>query len=268
MKILKTNSLLGEGLSYLNKRQCIIAFDILDRKAYFIDPCSNWSLTVVNIPFRGSCAMEMPDGSVIIAGDHALYHTYDFNTFEVVYQHDFPADVRMNDGRGDHLGRFWYSSMAMNGDRAVGEVFCYDPQTQLCRVMITGLTIPNAICFDQARNRGYIADSSSGLISCFDLAVEPPLLRPFVDLSSKFVVPDGAIVDSAGCLWNAQWGGGQLVRYCPEGYFLDAVDVPATQVTCPLLHNNSLVATSARMGLDEVALDLQPEAGNIFIIPL
>lgn len=268
MQILKTNSLLGEGLSYLNKRQLIIGFDILNYKVYLIDPNANWSLKTVGIPFRGSCAMELPDGGVLIAGDHALYRTDNFKNFEVVYQHDFAADVRMNDGRKDHFGRFWYSSMATRGDRAEGKVFCYNPKTQSNKMMIGGLKIPNAICFDQTLNRGYIADSSTKQIFYFDLAIEPIQLKLFADLSSQLFAPDGAIVDANGCLWNAQWGGGNLVRYSREGLLLGAIDLPVTQVTCPLLYKSYLIATSARTGLSKKELADQPEAGNIFILPL
>ena len=58
MKILKTQSLLGEGLSYFKKRKRIVCFDILDRKAYFIDPDSNWSLYSVNCRLEAAALLR------------------------------------------------------------------------------------------------------------------------------------------------------------------------------------------------------------------
>jgi sugar lactone lactonase YvrE len=268
MKILKTHSMLGEGLSYLKHAKRIIGFDILLRKIYLINPNTNWSFKVIDIPFRGSCAMELNNADVLIAGDHALYQTRDFNTFEVLIQHDFADDIRMNDGREDHLGRFWYSTMAMNADRPSGAVYCYDPRTKSSQVMIEGLTIPNAICFDQSLNRGYVADSSKRVIYYFDISSAPLELKPFLDLSSKPYVPDGAVVDSNGSVWNAQWGGSQVAQYNHNGAFINAIDLPATQVTCPLLYDDHLIVTSARIGLSQDELKHQPQAGNIFITKL
>ena len=268
MNILKTHSLLGEGLAWLNQRERVIGFDILSRNAYLIDPAADWALTVIDLPFRGSCAMETPDGGVVIAGDHGLYHTRDFSNFDVLVHHEFADDMRMNDGRADPEGRFWYSSMAMNADRPDGQVFCFDPATGSSRSVFEGLTIPNAICFDARRRRGYLADSAKKVINRFDYNDPEPELEPFIDLSSAAGIPDGAVVDDDGCLWNAQWGASRVARYSPLGELLNTIDVAASQVTCPLLVAGHLVVTSARIGLSEAVLSRQPDAGDIFIIPL
>ena len=96
MEIIKTQSYLGEGLSYFKKRKRIICFDILECRAYFIDPASNWEFTIVDLPFRGSCAFETADGKVVIAGDHGLYQTYDFRSFRQIAHHALAEDMRMN----------------------------------------------------------------------------------------------------------------------------------------------------------------------------
>lgn len=268
MKILKTHSLLGEGLAYLKTRQRIVAFDILGRKIYLIDPAKDWSFEGIDIPFRGSCAMELPNGNVLIAGDHTLYETSNFTDFDILHQHDLAPDMRMNDGREDPLGRFWYSSMAMNADRADGAVYCYDPKTKTTKTMFENLTIPNAICFDAHRGCGYVADSVIGVINRFDYSDLDPKRARFIDISSEAYVPDGAVVDDEGCLWNAQWGAARVARYSPEGNLLSTVDIAASQASCPLLHDNHLIVTSARVGLSNQELLNQPEAGNIFITPL
>ncbi len=268
MKIIETRSLLGEGLAYLPQLGRVIAFDILNRKAYLLNPLKDWALEVIDLPFRGSCAMETTDGDVLIAGDHAIYRTTNFKSFENILQHDFDEDMRMNDGQADPMGRFWYSSMAMNGDRPCGAIYCYEPLSKSNRKVFEGLTIPNALCFDVGQNRGYFADSKSGLVFAFDYMNSLPSLQLFLDLSSQPFVPDGAIVDDEGCFWNAQWGGSRVAKYSQEGKEISTINLPISQVSCPLIYNGQLVVTSARIGLSKTMLKSQPEAGNIFIIPI
>ena len=61
----------------------------------------------------------------------------------------------MNDGREDPEGRFWYSSMPMNGDRPDGEVY-FDPLVGKSITMFRGLSIPNAICLILSDTEGFV----------------------------------------------------------------------------------------------------------------
>jgi len=61
---------------------------------------------------------------------------------------------------------------------------------------------------------------------------EPAL---FTDTSGLDGSPDGAIIDSEGCLWNARYGAGKALRFSPEGDVVDEVIVDAPNVTCPCL---------------------------------
>ena len=81
--------------------------------------------------------------------------------------------------------------------------------------------------------------------------------------------PDGSTVDADGCLWNAEWGGGRVVRYTPDGRVDRAVALPCAQVTCCAFGGarlDRLFVTTARTGLDAAALAGQPHAGALFVI--
>jgi D-xylonolactonase len=43
-------------------------------------------------------------------------------------------------------------------------------------------------------------------------------------------IPDGLTVDAAGFVYSAQWYGGQVVRYDPDGKVQRRVPLPVTQV--------------------------------------
>ena len=268
MKVINTQSILGEGLEFLPSRNRVIAFDILGSKAFLLNPYQDWAVTEINLPFRGSCATELPDGSVLIAADHSLYRTEDFAQFNQVIAHELPADVRMNDGRVDPLGRFWYSTMTMNGDRQEGAIFCYDHLTGLTRTVFSSLTIPNTIAFDAVRRRGYYSDSAKKVIWAFDYEQDQPSRSVFLDFSNQDFAPDGAVVDAVGRLWNAQWGAGRVAVFSPDGHVVSYVKLPVSQPTCPLLFGDTLLVTSARLGLSPETLQSEPEAGNILVVTI
>jgi sugar lactone lactonase YvrE len=43
---------------------------------------------------------------------------------------------------------------------------------------------------------------------------------------------DGKCIDADGCLWNAEWGGGRVVRYTPAGKVDRVIEAPAANPTC------------------------------------
>ena len=83
--------------------------------------------------------------------------------------------------------------------------------------------------------------------------------------------PDGAVLDSAGRVWNAQWGAGRIACYDETGRFVEAVHLPASQITCPCFGGpdlKTLYATSAYEGLSASEMADQPESGAVFAIEM
>ena len=80
--------------------------------------------------------------------------------------------------------------------------------------------------------------------------------------------PDGSTVDAQGYVWNAQWGGSQIVRYSPDGTTDLVLPLPVSQPTCVAFGGANLdilFITSARQSLSDPALKNQPLAGSCFI---
>ncbi len=123
--------------------------------------------------------------------------------------------------------------------------------------------MPNAICFAP------VSDPDSALIRSFAYFSDTPtrkIMRQalddqgwptgapevFVDLTRERLLPDGAVIDTAGCLWSAQWGANRCARYDPAGRFLGAIDFAARQTSCPAFGGDDLATlymTSAAAGL-------------------
>ena len=125
--------------------------------------------------------------------------------------------------------------------------------------------ISNAICFAPDGSVAYFADTPCQSIHKWQLSESDgwPVGEPeqFVDLRPQNLNPDGAVVDAAGNIWNAQWGAHRVAVYDSEGNFLDQITFPASQISCPAFGGanlSTLFVTSAATGVRE------PLAGQTF----
>jgi sugar lactone lactonase YvrE len=169
--------------------------------------------------------------------------------------------VRLNDGRADPLGNFWVGSMFNNvaphggptdEHRASGNgvLFRIAPDGTVTEA-VRGIGIANTLCWSPDHRTFYSADTMKNEIRRYrydartgDISGEAV---HFAGFARGF--PDGSAIDREGCLWNARWGGGGIVRIAPDGSTLGFIPVPtANPTTCcfggPDL--KTLFVTSAR----------------------
>ncbi len=99
-------------------------------------------------------------------------------------------------------------------------------------------------CFSPDGALAYFADTPERKIE--RVALDPETGKPagdwevFVDLGGQPGFPDGAVCDSEGFVWSAEYGGGRVVRYAPDGRVDRVVTVPAPNVTCPCFGGDDL----------------------------
>lgn len=161
-------------------------------------------------------------------------------------------DTRINDGRCDRAGNFVFGTMHEGEPQErVGAFYRLNAQTLTIESLaLPGVAIPNCICFSPDGTTMYYCDSLQPHIFCCDY---PSLehQRIFSNVVGDGA-PDGACVDADGFVWNAEWGGGRVVRYNPDGRVDRVMSAPAKQTTCPVIGGPSgdmLFCTSARVDL-------------------
>ena len=91
----------------------------------------------------------------------------------------------------------------------------------------------------------------------------------FIDCRKDGINPDGSVIDSEGCIWNAQWGSSRVARYGPDGELLKTIEFDAPQASCPEFGGDqlsTLFVTSARDGMTESQLKSAPMSGSLFSI--
>lgn len=248
--------MLGEGPLWHPERAQLFWFDILAKRLLTCDEDGprHWQFDE-----HVSAAGWIDRETLLVASETALLR-FDIGTgsHETVarLEGDNPV-TRSNDGRADPFGGFWISTMGKAAEPRVGAIYRFFEGhiTQLHGDM----TIPNAICFAPDGSAVFFADTMDRRILRQELdgAGWPEgAAEVFIDLSREGLNPDGAVVDAEGCLWNAQWGASRIARYAPDGRFLSAITLPATQASCPAFGGRALTtlfATSAVEGMDAPA---------------
>ena len=261
---------LGEGALWHPERGTLFWFDILDGKLFEHDGSSqrNWKFDRMV-----SAAGWIDETRLLIASERDLF-IFDLETGSEESLVGLEADreeMRSNDGRADPWGGFWIGTMAkdQSGNKGSGQGAIYRYYQGELRMIYDALTIPNAICFSPGGAYAYFTDTPTRIIRRVTLDAEGwPSDSPedWLDLRSEKLNPDGAVVDSQGNLWNAQWGAGRVACYNPEGRFLTAIGLAAGQISCPVFggpHLSTMFATSA---YDDAPAD-DRLAGMTFSVP-
>lgn len=262
---------LGEGAVWDAATAALWWVDILNRRVHRFRPDSAegsfWEL-----PDVVTCVVPETRDTVVVALRHELARL-DLRTGRTERLAEIEPDRprnRMNDGRCDSRGRFWIGSM--RGD-ATGHASLYrfDPDGTL-HVMETGLGISNGLGWSPDETTFYLTDTPAKQIFAYRFDVRSGNIserRVFVDLAGSDAAPDGLAVDAEGCVWSAQWGGGCVIRFAPDGHEVARVDVPVKSPTScafggPELSHLYITTASADLSQDE--MDRWWQSGDLFCV--
>ena len=265
-------SRLGESPLWCERSRRLWWVDVLTPALWSCDPetgdCHGHPVEARRL---GSIALGEA-GGLLLACDDGL-HAYDpetgRRTFLVDPEPGF-ADHRKNDGRVDPYGNFWVGTLRETDFAPVGALYRVRPDLTVSREA-DGLAIPNALAFDAERGRFYYADTRAHTIWVCDQDTRTG------DIAARRVFaatvaparPDGSCIDAEGCVWNAEYAGGRVVRYAPSGEVLAALDLPVNHPTSccfggPAL--DRLYVTSASEPLSAAQLEAEPLAGLTLVL--
>jgi sugar lactone lactonase YvrE len=181
------------------------------------------------------------------------------------------VDDNLNDGACDRAGRFWVGSKARDWVKRVGVLFRYDPDGSV-HPMDEGFQLSNGLGWSPDNRTMYFIDSAPREIYAYDFDLASGGIknrRTLIRIAGEHGLPDGMTVDGEGFLWVAQWSGGRVVRYDPDGAISRVIEMPVrrpTSVTFGGRDLRTLFITSGTMRMSEAELDAEPLAGNLFAL--
>lgn len=258
-----TICLLGEGPLWHPLRKELFWFDILGRTLH--RKGQHWRFERIV-----TAAGWIDEDRLLVASDRALsmFHISTGQSTEICpLEADNPA-TRSNDGRADPQGGFWIGTMGLEAEKGGGAIWRWH-RGEL-RKIFPGITTPNAICFAPDGQTAYFADTPEKVIRRTPLDDEGwPVGESVIhiDLRDTPHLPDGAVVDSEGTLWNAQWGSFRVAAYSRDGREVAEIPFPAAQTSCPAFGGDglkTLFCTSAAAGQSQRHLVDNPETGRTF----
>jgi sugar lactone lactonase YvrE len=267
---------LGEGPFWSEAEGALYWVDIAGRWAHRLEPATgrgrSWRMA-------SSCSAFIPTsrGDALVALVDGV-HRLDLETGETrpFARPDGDAGNRSNETRTDPSGRLWLGTMCNNlhpdGSpipltRSSGGFFVIAADGSHRRLM-ADIGITNTLCWSPDGARFYCADTLKETIWSFAYDPDGPTLtdrRVFAQGGPGH--PDGSAMDEEGCLWNARWGGGRVIRFTPDGRVDREVMLPVEQPSSCCFGGpgrRTLFVTSARQELEGLAPDSLD--GSVFAI--
>ncbi|MFV0490854.1 MAG: SMP-30/gluconolactonase/LRE family protein [Pseudorhodobacter sp.] len=260
---------LGEGVLWHPLREQIFWFDILGKRLLTRegDKAREWALGE-----HVSAAGWIGRDALLIASETALFR-FDLTTGTrediIALEADNPV-TRSNDGRADPYGGFWIGTMGKASEPGAGAIYRYYKGE--LRRLYDRITVPNATCF--APDGSYACFANTDDCQIRRVALDgngwpkgDPVVH--VDTRAEGLRPDGAVIDKAGQIWVAHWGGACVAVYDDRGRPVQRHAVGARQASCPAFGGpemKSLFVTTAAVGIDAAGLAEYPDTGKVFRI--
>lgn len=210
------------------------------------------------------------DGELLVAGRRRLYYV---STDGVVSNGPqiIPdgTNSRLNDGGCDPAGRFLVGSLALD-DRVNQEVFVRVETDGQVTVIDDDVGLSNGLAFTADGRTLYNIDTKRRVVWIRDYDVESGAVgsrRELLQITDGD--PDGMCLDSAGNLWIAVWGSGQVRCYSPAGEYLSVIDVDAPHTTSVAFVESSLdtllITTSSKPSAESPTVE-HPNSGRVFLV--
>lgn len=264
------HAVLGEGPVWVARETALYWLDIKGLKIFRLSDDGQFEEWAT--PLRvGSLAPRKSGGFIGGTEGGIAFIDPAADRFELVAkpEENLP-DNRFNDGKVDRRGRFWAGSMDDTEQHSTGTLYCVGPD--LSWEAVDGeYKVTNGPAFSPSGDIMYHNDSARQVVYAFDMdsSGRPGGRRVFMQFGPGDGYPDGMTVDAEGCLWIAFWDGWAVRRYSPGGDWLQTVRMPVARPTSCAFGGRDLdrlYITSASIGLDESALQMQPNAGGLFMI--
>nr|WP_239113427.1 SMP-30/gluconolactonase/LRE family protein [Shimia biformata] len=225
---------LGESPVYDDTRACFWWVDCAGKQLFR----THWSTgrtDVWHTPERPGFVCLTDTGSVAVGMETGIY---EFDDQTAHFAAKVALDLkgfRFNDAVVDPAGILWTSVQQIDGPQGAGKLVRVSDQGNI-EVLRDGLTFPNGMAVDAARDRFYYSDSHAAHQKVWTIpwsSGPTPIEehRVFVDFSSRSGRPDGAALDCDGNYWIAAVDTGAIEVFAPDGTPLAHYQTPFDSIT-------------------------------------
>ncbi|XP_034943078.1 regucalcin-like isoform X2 [Chelonus insularis] len=277
---------LTEGPHWDESTNLLYFVDIPEQKFYCWNPKNN---KLTHTSFNSPVGVAIPiankkNAFVVGCGTNVLELTWDTSAnntnpiTKVIASVDTDRDdTRINDGKIDAKGRFWFGTMGEKKEEIIykrGSLYRMGSDG-IPKKMVSPVCISNGLTWNHKNDTFYYIDSPTRQVVSYDYDYNTG------DINNKHVIfdlnnhnipgfPDGMTIDEGGNLWIAIYDGGRVIQVDPSnGNLLKTINLPATKITSVAFggqNKDILYVTSAKQKLTNAELQEQPLAGSVFSI--
>ena len=267
--IARTADILGEGPVYLPDRGAFAWVDIGRAAWHRLALASGTTETLTfDTPLTGFAPRRNGGFIGAFADGIALFDETGRGADLHRPEADKPGN-RFNDAGCDPKGRFIAGTMRMDGQSADGAFYSVGLDGTLSALR-PGVAIANTVAFSPEGTRLYLADTAAGELAAFHYDTETGALGPrdtgFAPPSGLPGAPDGSAVDVEGCLWNARWDGGCILRFRPDGTLDRRLDLPVSKPTSCAFVDETLFVTTSTWDFTASGRAAEPLAGCLLAV--
>ena len=257
---------LGEGPLWSPQTNCVTWTDITQNKFHTAD-LDTGATKSFSAPSMVGAIAHTRGGDYVAATQEGFARVSIDGKFSPL--HTFlAADMRMNDGKVDPVGRFWAGSLALSFEKNRGSLYVLEKDGSYSPVL-HDVTLSNGMGWSPDSNFFYYIDSIPGVLKRFDYeAVHGRISNPvdLITFDTSKGIPDGMTITSDGKITVALWDGGRVEVYEPSGKKISEIKVGVSRPTsCTFggADGEVLIVTTASQGID---LDKEPLAGKILAV--
>ncbi len=222
----------GEGPLWHPDEKRVYWLDITTGRMFRYDPAANKHETCYEGDIVGGFTIQ-EDGALLLFMDKGAVKIWrDGALTPVIDEIPDERDSRFNDVGADPAGRVFCGTMST--DERPGRFYRLDTDGTLTR-LLDEVGCSNGLGFTPDRKQMYYTDSIPHEIYLFDYDRDTGAItnrRVFAKIPEDIGLPDGMTVDAEGFVWSANWGGGCVIRFAPDGTEDRRICLPAKAVSC------------------------------------
>ena len=228
--IVDARALVGEGPVWDGPTETLYWTDIRTGRFFSYKPASAEHRTIHQGVFVGGLRVNHQGGLTLGTWEGVMLWRSDEDFVWWRHDPDHREDLKINEVTAGPDGSFYAGTYL---DDKPGKLYRFYPNGSV-DVVAEGLGISNGMGFSPDLRTFYHTDSTPRTIYAYDYDPTTHRLgsrRVFVKLGPEEGVPDGMTVDAAGYVWSANWGGGCVIRFDPDGKEERRIHFPATQTS-------------------------------------
>ncbi|MEH2347366.1 MAG: SMP-30/gluconolactonase/LRE family protein [Nostoc sp.] len=269
--VLEARARLGEGPMWDSTRKLLYWVDIFNYRVHQFNPATRENRFFDVGDVVGAIATTGADTLIMLLRHHLAFLNTQTGVVTPILEIEANLpDNRLNDGKCDPQGRFWFGSMSTL-EKPQASLYRYDKDGSL-HLIETGLTISNGLGWSPDQKTFYLTDSPQQKIYAYDFnSITGSITnrRIFVDLTHEYFHPDGLTIDSEGHIWSAMWGGWCVIRFNPKGEEILRIKLPVQLPTSCAFGGEdlrTLYITTASVGLSQAEIDKNLYSGDLFAL--